>query len=134
MPVSREIWTYEAQGNHYGRELFNGFFHLGVTNGLTAFATGGQGGATALGQTTVNRFTIVASAGDSAILTTPAAGGLLQVVINHGANAMNLFPAVGHNIILANGTDLGANAAISIPAGSLVWLVSLDDNTWLVVS
>jgi hypothetical protein len=134
MPVSREIWTFENQGNHYGRELFYGFFHCGVTNGLAANASGSQGGATALGATTVNRFTTVAGAGHSAILTTPAAGGLLQIVINHGANAMNLFPASGHNIILANGTDLGANTALSVPAGSLVWLVSLDDNTWLVVS
>lgn len=133
MPVTDEIWTTTAQGNHYGRELFNGFFHWAVTNGLTAHAGGGQGSATPLGATTVNRFTTVGSAGDSALLTTPAAGGLSQVVVNHGANAMDLFPASGHNIILADGTDLGANAALSIPAGSLTWLVSLSDTTWLVL-
>ena len=65
-------------------------------NGLVALAGGAQSGATAIGTisgsggATMNRFTTVATTGDSAIL--PAASpGLRYYVENAGANSMNIF-------------------------------------------
>lgn len=131
MPVSREVHTFEAQGNFYGRQLFYRLLHLDVTNNLAAKAGGGQSGATTW-ITPGARFTTVASPGDSALLPLPVAPGLIQIVYNHGANAMDLFPQSGHNIVLVDGTDLGVDAALSMAAGSATKLISLSATTWLV--
>ena len=58
---------------------------------ITAHAGGGQGSATALTKE-INRITTVATAGDSVALPT-SAPGLDIVVINTGANAMQVFGA-----------------------------------------
>src|ERR1700732_4436972 len=58
---------------------------------ITAFATGGQTNATQL-TSVVNRITVVATAGDSVKLPA-AAAGLDVLVINHGANALQVFGA-----------------------------------------
>lgn len=61
------------------------------TNSITAFAGGGQTNATAL-TAQINRVTTVATAGDSVKLP-PATVGLWVVVINKGANPMQVFGA-----------------------------------------
>ena len=79
--------------------------------GITAFAGGGQGSATAI-SSEVNHVTTVASANDSVKLPT-AALGLRIVVFNLGANACNVFPVTGGAI-----DALGTNAAYSLAAGA----------------
>jgi hypothetical protein len=80
--------------------------------GLTAHAGGGQGSATPL-TAEVNRVTTVATAGDSVVLMA-AAAGLTIVVINHGANAMQVY---------GNGTDqiddVASGTGVSQMAGSV---------------
>jgi hypothetical protein len=98
-----------------------------VTNGITAFAGGGQGSAVAL-VSSINRVTVVASAADSVKLMA-AVPGLEVTVINAAAsNAMNLFPATGDAI-----NALSANTAFSIVAGKTALLVCAVAGTWHLV-
>ncbi len=78
---------------------------------LTATAGGGQ--TNGLPLTSINRFTTVANANESATLP-PSQPGMSVVVINDAAaNAMNIFPVLGDKI------DTGAaNAAKSLIAGN----------------
>lgn len=77
---------------------------------LTAHAGGGQSSALQL-TADVNIVTTVASLNDSVILPnmTPGRG---VVVVNAGANSMNVFPAVGETI-----NALSANTALAVAAG-----------------
>lgn len=95
----------------------------GVTNGLTAFAGGGQGSAVAL-VNTICRITTCATNGDSVKL--PAAvAGLTRTVINRGAAYANIFPQTGENI-----DALSANVAVSCPAGATIVFSCAVDGTW----
>jgi hypothetical protein len=90
-----------------------GLFFESATNGITAFAGGGQGSAVAL-TTEVNRVTTVATSGDSVKL--PAAtAGLTIVVVNKGANPLAVFPAAGDAI-----DGLAANASVTQMQSSMV--------------
>jgi hypothetical protein len=101
-------------------------------NGLVAKAGGGQSGATPIGvlsgsgAATMNRFTTVANANDSALLP-PAAPGLRYYVKNAAAsNSMNIFPAVGTDQI----NTLGANAAFALGAGKTVHFLCMVAGQW----
>jgi hypothetical protein len=95
-----------------------GYGQVSVTNGITAFAGGGQASATQL-NSAFNRVTTVATAADSVKLPTCAAqsnangntvGPGVQVwVMNTSANSLNVFPATGDAI-----NALAANTAIAI--------------------
>lgn len=111
-------------------------------NGLTALAGGAQVGATKIGTVggsgaaTMNRFTTVASAADSAVLP-PANAGLSYIVKNAAAaNSMNVFPAafsqggqVGGDAINA----LSANTAFAVAAGKTAMFVCMVNGTWDVL-
>lgn len=90
---------------------------------LTAHAGGGQGSGTAI-TAQMNTFTTVASTGDSGTLVASAAG-LDIVVVNAGANSMNIFPA---------GTDqigvLGASNACSLAAGRTLRFTCTASGQW----
>ena len=79
---------------------------------LTAFAGGGQGGATLLNAQQC-RVTTVATIADSVKLPPSVAGGEI-VVINSGANSMNIFPATGETI-----NALAANTALALAAAGI---------------
>lgn len=81
-----------------------------VANALTAKAGGAQVGATAC-PADVNRFTVVATAADSAILPAALPGVELTVINAAAANSMNVFPAVGEAI-----NALAANTAFAVAA------------------
>jgi hypothetical protein len=109
-------------------------------NNLTAHAGGLQPLATPI-TSTYSRFTVVASAGDSAVLP-PAAGGLEYIVKNaHATNSMNIFPAAatqggfrgdGPNIPAGDSINaLGANVAFALAAGKAVrFFCVANNNTW----
>jgi hypothetical protein len=94
-----------------------------VTNGITAFATGGQASATAL-TTPINRVTTCATIGDSVKLPTSTAGALV-VVTNSGATGLDIFPATGDVI-----NTLAANTAIRIATGTTVVFTCPVAGTW----
>lgn len=90
---------------------------------LTAFAGGGQASATMLTYT-ITRVGTVATAGDSVVL--PAAlGGREHIVINSGANSMNVFPPVGGSI-----NALAVNTAFAVPAGKVCHFFVPDNGVW----
>jgi len=83
--------------------VMGGMFYELSQDAVTARAGGGQALATQLtGQTA--RITVVATAGDSVMLP-PSAAGLEILVINHGANSMQVYGA---------GTDLINDAATAV--------------------
>lgn len=75
------------------------------TDGITAFAGGGQGSATPL-TSEINRLTVVANNGDSALLPA-SAGGMGIIVINHGAKSAQIY-GTGSDTIddVASGTGV----------------------------
>ena len=100
-----------------------GLLYESVTDNLTAHAGGGQASALAL-TSELNRVTTVATANDSVALPASAAG-LSIVVVNSGANPMQVFGA---------GTDTINNVAtatgVSQMPGSLVLYVCHTAGTW----
>ena len=89
------------------------YFRDTAANALTAFSTGGQASATLL-TADVNNVTTVAAAADSVKLPA-SAPGLKIVVINSGANPMQVF---GNGTDTINGVAFGTG--ISQLAGSVV--------------
>lgn len=104
-----------------------GYEVLSVDNALTAFAGGGQANATQLAAA-FNRFTVVATAADSAKLqqcTTDLIGLQVTVANADAADAMNVFPATGQSINL-----LAANTAISVPAVRSMIFTCVANGLW----
>jgi hypothetical protein len=96
-----------------------------VKGGLTAAGTN-QGTAAAC-PSDFNVFTTVASS-TGAIL--PATGSMYQVpdqlvVVNHGANALTVYPPTGGTI----GTN-AANAGVSVPAGKMGFFYVVGSNAY----
>jgi hypothetical protein len=90
-----------------------------VNTGITAFATGGQGSATAL-TGRYNNITTCATAGDSVALWT-AASGKVQTVKNSGAATCAVFPPTGDSI-----NALAVNLSIDLPVGAEITFVPIS--------
>ncbi len=91
---------------------------------VTAFATGGQGGATVL-INSYNIVTTVATTGDSVRLQGTHDLGSVVYCKNEGANSLDIFPA--------SGDDLGAgvDTAVAIPAGEFkCFITTVAQSTW----
>lgn len=120
---SAGLWQCESVGSGFSGNLPT----VSSTNGITAFATGGQAGAVLL-TTVINRITTVGTAGDSVKLPV-AVPGLMMVVTNAAAvNSMNLFPNTGDQINAG-----GANAAYAIVAGKTASLSCAVAGQWHAV-
>jgi hypothetical protein len=114
MQGSVTIYVCTTAGNWYANGLGTGysgaFETLSSQDAMTALAGGAQAG-TAL-KAMMNRFTIVASAADSAQLPVSVPGMQIVVINAHAANSMNVFGQTGDSI------DAGAaNAASAVAAG-----------------
>ncbi|MFM6929055.1 MAG: hypothetical protein ACKOX6_11365, partial [Bdellovibrio sp.] len=96
-------------------------------SGLTAFAGGGQASAFQLSKD-INRVTTVATAADSVKLPVAVSGAEI-VVINRGAAAMNVYPAVGEFI-----DALAVNVPYSIASGSNARFMCGVTGTWDVAA
>ncbi len=94
-----------------------------LTTSITAFATGGQGSATAL-TSDFNIVTVCATAGDSVVLVA-AASGRTQTVFNNGAAALAVFPNTGDTI---NGGS--ANASVTVPVNGMAVFRGLSASAW----
>lgn len=95
-----------------------------VTNGITAFAGGGQGSAVEL-VSGINRVTTVATAADSVKLPAAKAGQSITVVNAAASNAMAVFPQTGEII-----NALSANASLSVAANKAINFYCAVDGTW----
>lgn len=95
----------------------------GTADSLVALAGGGQSGATAL-QKQFNRFTTVATAGDSALLPVSITGQTI-IVTNSGTKNLAMFPSASETI---NGG--AAAASITIPPGSTYTFQCITAGSW----
>ena len=102
-----------------------GLHKRSVTAGITAFATGGQASAVEL-TTDINVVSIVGTGGDSIKLPTAVAGYSI-IIINNGANAMDVFPNTSDDL------GAGVDTAVSLAAGSNITYVSYSATNWEVV-
>lgn len=92
-----------------------------VNSGLTASTnkTQGQGALTA----EVNEVATVANANDTVTLIS-AVAGLKQVVINNGANVLQIFPASGDNL------GAGVNLSTTLDTNETVEFIAYDTTNW----
>lgn len=97
---------------------------LSTTASITASTTQtqGQGQLGAI----VNEVSTVANANDTVTLLS-AAAGLQCIVINNGANTLQIFPSSGDNL------GAGVNTATTLAAGSNVRYVAYDSTNWEAV-
>lgn len=95
-----------------------------VTNGITAFAGGGQGSAVAL-TSTINRITTVGTAADSVKLPAAVAGKLVLVQNAAAANSANVFPQTGESI-----NALSANSAFAVAANKAALFFCAVNGVW----
>ena len=108
-------------------EVDNNFTALNTTVSATVTAAGtNQGTATAITSTVT--FITTAASGTGVILPAPDLG-TKATIVNHGANPVNLYPAVGHTI--DNGS---ANAPLVLPQGCAVDVIGTSSTNWTGVS
>jgi hypothetical protein len=91
---------------------------------VTAFAGGGQSGATQITDM-VTRVTTVATAADSVRLPRAVLGLELTVINAAAANAMNVFPASGDAI-----NALSADTALSCAAAKTIKFIGTGSGRW----
>lgn len=96
---------------------------LSYQSGITALAGGGQTGATQLTEL-LNQIDTVASAADSAMLL-PSRPGSIQIVINNGANAAQIFGSGSDTI---NG--VAAATGVSQAAGKVAVYICAKSGAW----
>ena len=107
---------------------FTDFGDTSITLGITAFTGSGQASATLLGSA-VNQVSTVAGSADSVKLKLAAGGAEKQVVINDGANLMNVYPSAGDKI-----DGLATNAFVTIAAGAKSTFQSYDSVNWITIA
>lgn len=103
--------------------IVTGFLIESAADSITAFATGGQTSATPLTKE-LNRVTTVATVGDSVKLPASRAG-LTILVVNHGANAMQVFGAGTDKI-----NDVATATGVSQMPGSVVLYTCYTAGDW----
>ena len=101
-----------------------GLLYESSTDGITAYAGGGQANATPI-TTELARITTVASPGDSIKLPPATKGGLTICVTNHGANPMQVF-GTGTDTI----NDVASGTGVTQMVNSEVIYVSSKAGTW----
>lgn len=100
-----------------------GFITESATDNITARAGGGQALATAI-TTQTSRVTMVATAGDSVKLPA-SAPGLELIIINHGANAMQVYGSGTDTI-----DDIATAVGVSHMANSVVIYTCTTAGAW----
>lgn len=93
--------------------------------GISASTTQTQGQAPV--KSSLVRVLVVANADDVITLREPELG-MDQVIMNLGANALQIFPASGDDL------GFGLNVSMRIQPGGGVWFVGIDANTWHLVT
>lgn len=93
-----------------------------TSNGLTASTTQTQG-QQQLNSAVINQVATVANANDVVTLT-GAAAGRVRIIINDGANTLQIFPAAGDDL------GQGSNTSTTLAAGSTVMFVAYDSTNW----
>jgi len=121
MPSSVVLYFCATAGKWRSEGLATGFAASGLQtmsfkSGITALAGGGQSSSTTKLTSMINRVTTVATQGDSVALP-PAVAGLAIMVINKGANPMQVFGDNGaadtiNGIATGTGISQGINTNV----------------------
>lgn len=104
---------------------YSGFVAYGVSPSLTATGAS-QGTALALFRSLNNVTTVAASTG---VVFPTATAGMRIVIRNGGANALNIYPAVGGQI-----NSLGTNIAFSLPISTVLEFVAFSTTQWYTMN
>ena len=104
---------------------YSGFVAYGVSPSLTATGAS-QGTALALFRSLNNVTTVAASTG---VVFPTATAGMRIVIRNGGANALNIYPAVGAQI-----NSLGTNIAFSLPLSTVLEFVAFSTTQWYTMN
>lgn len=130
MPLEDKYFSAEqldvaaiGTGNTATNVQFNSMFNETSQDTITAHAGGGQASATPI-TTQTSRVTTVATSGDSVVLPASAAG-LELIVINHGANPMQVF-GLGADAI----DDVAAATGVSQMPNSVVIYTCVTAGNW----
>ena len=122
------IVTNNANGTVFsvdreGRVVLEGNLTVGTTEGISASTTQSQGQGL-LESTGINEVSVVANAND--VVTLPGAtGGRSILVINNGANVLQVFPLFGDDL------GAGTNLSDTIAAGTSQRFTAWDSNNWV---
>lgn len=123
------IVTFDVDGSFGARMIFYSFVHEFVTDNVVA-AGATQGTATLLAGG--GRHRIITTPVGSGVILTPNANisGLKMFVLNHGANALNVYPQVGGSINTIANVNLGVNIPFVVAVGTSTTFVSLGATSW----
>lgn len=103
----------------------DGLLTMRVSVGLTASTTQAQGQGALSAAANVFQISTCANANDTVTLPAATAGqGQIALVINDGAQTLQVFPASGDNL------GAGADTATTITAGSRKLFVAFDATNW----
>ena len=95
-----------------------------VESGITASTTQSQGQQPLTKD--INEISVVANASD--VVTMPSAvAGLRIIIINNGANLLQVYPALGDDL------GAGVNTSTSLAVGGIIEYVSYDLTNWKIV-
>jgi len=136
MAYTKEPWVFDytvvfnVDWSSGARELHYSFVHEIVTDNLVA-AGATQGTATALAGGGRHRVVTVPVGTGVILPVTQNVSGLKFNVLNQGANALNIYPGVGHSITTVAGVNLGVNIPFVAAVGTNTQLVSLTATTWV---
>lgn len=124
MTANARPGTTGTNSEHKQESLFIHYLDLSAQDGLTALAGGAQAG-TSLSDYAMNKFSTVATGGDSAQLPRARQGRMRIVKNGAAANSMNVFPASGEVI-----NALAADAAYAVAATKTVIFMCFTDGVW----
>lgn len=102
--------------------MSEGLIQNGTNAGVTADVGSAQGGGAIIDA--VTEIATVGTTGDSVTLPAAAAGRIVYI-INHGANAADVFPASGDAI-----NEGSADAAVAIAANETLLCIAYDSGNW----
>ena len=100
----------------------SGFIRGSLLTGITAGTTQTQAGGIPL-VAEHNEISTCANAADAVVMM-PAVLGMAQTIVNNGANALQIFPAVGDNL------GAGDNNSVSLNPGASVRFRCIDVTNW----
>ena len=95
-----------------------------VNAGITASVTQTQGNGALTAQT--NEISVCANPSDTVTLPT-AVAGLRIVVMNNGANTLQIFPASGDNL------GVGVDTSTTLQSGEVVFFEAYDTTNWKII-
>ncbi len=117
--TNRNTTRLDINGN--GDTFFTGLIHRKTTSGITASTTQTQGQGDLSAE--INEVSTVANTNDT--VTLPSAfQGKVCVIINNGANTLQIFPASGDNL------GAGVDTATTLASGANVHYVAYDATNW----